>query len=578
MASSLLLRSPTGVCSYTWYFLTVLGLLVLRIKEPTLERPYKTLLPTPILFATTALFLLVMPVASAPLEALAAVAFMGAGLPAYYLSVGRARQGLIGSLLGLCRCGRRGAGQAGNDRGLDDRYDTGDDDGESLPMMSRGSLTSARSTKTFSHMQDAALPERNSAWPPSSLNSLPLEASDWGYLAEGGKSLLLRFNGDLNAAQRGWLSSDGDRALALRLMKQGKSDAAIAHEANIDRATFESTTVAPLLSLSTNASTSPLLLPSQRLHLPEGSRFLSNVVQRIETQRPSHRKAADAIDTRLGFVETIEDVTWCAPGADVLSVEIKPKWLFGEGAVSRYRKHQLLKHREKGHGEMSRSEFEALYEPLDLVSGDHGRVRKAAEGLVSNWQSGGNNLRLFAHGRNVESGDTSSIAALVRKLDPDAFDAHSDTAALSSLLEKVLFRPDVQSVLTSLAHLQSKLPPQDLHRAGAVLTRLGPGTDEELTRAPSVAEYASYVRWWLDEGGRSGTTEPTTRQALLGHLLSATFKDCSLFLRLTPRDADLDVTLHVIDVDAKPVGKLRHWAELEERIERAWEEWSGAER
>lgn len=77
-----------GVCSYTWYFLTVCGLLALRVKEPNLDRPYRVWLITPIIFATTALFLLVMPIASAPIEAAAALAFIAAGLPAYAVSTG----------------------------------------------------------------------------------------------------------------------------------------------------------------------------------------------------------------------------------------------------------------------------------------------------------------------------------------------------------------------------------------------------------------------------------------------------------------------------------------------------------
>ncbi|KAG0648209.1 b(0+)-type amino acid transporter 1 [Hyphodiscus hymeniophilus] len=39
-----------GVAGYTFYFLTVLGLIVLRVREPNLERPYKTWLTTPIIF------------------------------------------------------------------------------------------------------------------------------------------------------------------------------------------------------------------------------------------------------------------------------------------------------------------------------------------------------------------------------------------------------------------------------------------------------------------------------------------------------------------------------------------------
>ncbi|KDN45931.1 amino acid transporter, partial [Tilletiaria anomala UBC 951] len=75
-----------GVCSWLFYFATVSGLLVLRVKEPNLERPYKTYLSTPILFSAVALFLLFMPIFSAPLEALAAFVFISAGVPMYYLT------------------------------------------------------------------------------------------------------------------------------------------------------------------------------------------------------------------------------------------------------------------------------------------------------------------------------------------------------------------------------------------------------------------------------------------------------------------------------------------------------------
>ncbi|KAL5489909.1 hypothetical protein ACEPAI_4741 [Sanghuangporus weigelae] len=74
------------VASWAFYFLTVLGLVVLRIKEPELPRPYKTWISTPLIFCAVALFLLLMPVIAAPLEALAVLAFVLAGVPVYYLT------------------------------------------------------------------------------------------------------------------------------------------------------------------------------------------------------------------------------------------------------------------------------------------------------------------------------------------------------------------------------------------------------------------------------------------------------------------------------------------------------------
>jgi amino acid transporter len=74
------------VASWSFYFLTVLGLVILRIKEPTLERPYKTWIITPLIFCGVALFLLCMPIIAAPREAGAVLGFVVIGIPIYYLT------------------------------------------------------------------------------------------------------------------------------------------------------------------------------------------------------------------------------------------------------------------------------------------------------------------------------------------------------------------------------------------------------------------------------------------------------------------------------------------------------------
>ncbi|KAL4914265.1 amidase signature domain-containing protein [Aspergillus aurantiobrunneus] len=73
-----------GVAGYTFYFLTVLGLIVLRIREPHLERPYKTWISTSIIFCCVSLFLLSRAVISEPLQTLIVVAFIIAGVPVYF--------------------------------------------------------------------------------------------------------------------------------------------------------------------------------------------------------------------------------------------------------------------------------------------------------------------------------------------------------------------------------------------------------------------------------------------------------------------------------------------------------------
>lgn len=83
-----------GVAGYTFYFLTVLGLIVLRIREPHLERPYRTWLSTPIIFCCVSLFLLSRAIIAEPLQTLIVVAFIVAGAPVYFWRINQ-RDGKI---------------------------------------------------------------------------------------------------------------------------------------------------------------------------------------------------------------------------------------------------------------------------------------------------------------------------------------------------------------------------------------------------------------------------------------------------------------------------------------------------
>jgi len=76
-----------GVAGYTFYFLTVLGLIVLRVREPCLERPYKTWISTPIIFCCVSLFLLSRAVFAKPGQTVIVVAFVAAGVPVYFWQI-----------------------------------------------------------------------------------------------------------------------------------------------------------------------------------------------------------------------------------------------------------------------------------------------------------------------------------------------------------------------------------------------------------------------------------------------------------------------------------------------------------
>lgn len=73
-----------GVAGYSFYFLTVLGVIVLRVKEPGLERPYRAWITTPIIFCCVSLFLLSRAVFAQPLQTLIVVSFVVAGVPVYF--------------------------------------------------------------------------------------------------------------------------------------------------------------------------------------------------------------------------------------------------------------------------------------------------------------------------------------------------------------------------------------------------------------------------------------------------------------------------------------------------------------
>lgn len=56
-----------GMGEYSFFFLTVLGALVLRFRDPSLDRPYKPFIVIPLLFAFVSLFIVVRGAAFEPL-------------------------------------------------------------------------------------------------------------------------------------------------------------------------------------------------------------------------------------------------------------------------------------------------------------------------------------------------------------------------------------------------------------------------------------------------------------------------------------------------------------------------------
>ncbi|KAK0671025.1 putative transporter [Cercophora samala] len=74
-----------GLGEYTFFFLTVVGAIVLRYREPQLARPYKPLIAIPILFALVSGFVVVRGAVFAPVPAVVLVGLWLAGLAFYFV-------------------------------------------------------------------------------------------------------------------------------------------------------------------------------------------------------------------------------------------------------------------------------------------------------------------------------------------------------------------------------------------------------------------------------------------------------------------------------------------------------------
>ncbi|KAG8161144.1 hypothetical protein KVR01_009408 [Diaporthe batatas] len=84
-----------GLGEYTFFFLTVLGAVVLRLREPGLRRPYKPLPVVPVIFTLVSGFVLVRGAVFAPVPALVLVAVWAVGVVFYVVRrrhAARARQ------------------------------------------------------------------------------------------------------------------------------------------------------------------------------------------------------------------------------------------------------------------------------------------------------------------------------------------------------------------------------------------------------------------------------------------------------------------------------------------------------
>jgi len=211
------------------------------------------------------------------------------------------------------------------------------------------------------------------------------------------------------------------------------------------------------------------------------------------------------------------------------------------------------------------------YCPLDLYSSDPARVERAVEALWDRWmdsQGGTNNLRIFLDGRKLhptevrervemaadyQVGDRSALAnrlGVDASALPSAFAAHIASALLAS------------PMLRRLAELQRTLDPLDIEGLDgryAAEHRQALEDAEDVGSEATVAELEAIAE-------RFDPATATLRELELAYILSASFKDCSIFVRMVEGAPPV---VKAVDVDMKQLAKLPAYARLDRSIREA---------
>ncbi|GAA5829716.1 hypothetical protein JCM11251_000258 [Rhodosporidiobolus azoricus] len=465
--------------------------------------------------------------------------------------------------------------------------------------------------------------------PPLSTTS-PL---DWRYTAEGGANLVLSFAGAISSSYTG-------RALRLRKRKKratrGEEGEAIPSEVGIE---FGAAVVEPLLGGDQ--------LPAMEIVPLELAWLDALVQRlKEEKARPPEREEEDEVDQEVKQAVVGEDLIsgkgvlaveikpkWgFLPSPTHLSEMTLPiKRQYCRFCMHRYHKRASSVPPASGGTDLDAAlvEHENGYCPLDLYSRDGRRVRRALDCLYDGWarlEGESNNFRVFLDGKKLSLQDISAKASLQAALSsfsnvPEASSSDpsstpSPTSAARGLLNSTLLPILLASpLLATLSRLQATLDCLDIEGIAKILkddedTNVDitcPDVDlSPLGEQPTLEEWSSWLNdhfHLLPKPPPSGPGDPPSapfgpeprtalksalcvehpRAAVLAFLLSATFKDCSLIIRipLPPSSSptlaatsplSMKPTVKAIDLDPKPISRLGKYWRMDREIVRGWAE------
>ncbi|KAF8559733.1 hypothetical protein OG21DRAFT_1430813 [Imleria badia] len=395
---------------------------------------------------------------------------------------------------------------------------------------------------------------------------------DWAYLAEGGSTVVFSYTGPVHPSFTGKI---------LRLRKTSLN--AVSHDTTIDEEddpviTFQNTVIAALVPSRFLPDLEVVLLDATWLAALEALR---------DGDRPAERRANGQIDKarQKGILAT--DLIG---GADILAIEIKPKWGFLPNSAHLSQETAEIKTSTCRFCMHTRFKFKdgdlpTQFCPLDLYSKDEARIRKAIRDLWNGWlQSDGtlNNMRVFVSGKMIRPSEVRTVAI--------DFSIHIHFRQSYSSLEEFLAGTEVHEALATalfpllrtpalgtILDLQRSLDALDIEGLIKLHAMACPNT-KDLGAArgnPSLEELQDFVATYrsvycaLDHFKLSPENTDTY---LIAYLLSASFKDCSVIFRIHESDVsgtpsvDFPHAVSIIDLDLKGVERFEQWADLDSRI------------
>lgn len=463
----------------------------------------------------------------------------------------------------------------------------------------------SHATPFKSTLSSSQQPHTNhSPLPPQAARTISvadIDATHWRYHAEGGKNLLLSYAPPAGIEGSPFVTAQG--AYALRIPKSLPPGSEEVQDDVDEAERFTQHVIQPLLGDSE-------VLP-HCIRIPIGTDRDRTVIDTLAAAIEIHRPAARRSDPAriraesLRCIYAVQDITarsTSASGGDVLCVEIKPKWGFLpridaipstsdnvdiKTRYSRFRMHAVARNPA-----LTREQFDALYDPLDLYSDDPKRVRRALDALWTDWiatRGKTNNLRVFCNGALVRPDDARALADAAATLGASAGEGvetlrnnvwtHLVGQVQRELLRRSLVHDGTQvSVLHRLKRLQAALDPWDVeglahawnqHTGSHVLGQLPNDTSAADDLTPAAAELLPLVQPLLD-----GAQPKSVQQAVQAFLVSASFKDCSLLLRF-PRAAEASTWM--VDLDRKPATKLAKMQQTDDEVCAAFRGWLSAQ-